>query len=61
MVAVSYLTDLRQNANLLQNATDFIEKCNSYFTTKCDKSLLQYASIFLLQNKIVLLKIQQLL
>ena len=32
--------------NLLQNATDIITKCNSYFITKCDRSLLQNASGF---------------
>ena len=42
--------------SLLQNATDVITKCNSYFITKCDRSLLQNASGFLLQNVTVLLQ-----
>ena len=29
---------------LLQNAADIITKCDSYFITKCDKSLLQNAT-----------------
>ena len=41
---------------LLQNATDIITKCYSYFITKCDISLLQNASGFLLQNATVLLQ-----
>ena len=40
----------------LQNATDTITKFDSYFITKCDKSLLQNASGFLLQNATVLLQ-----
>ena len=36
--------------SLLQNATYIITKCNSYFIIKCDRSLLQNASGFLLQN-----------
>ena len=36
--------------SLLQNATDVIKKCDSYFVTKWDRSLLQNASGFLLQN-----------
>ena len=39
---------------LLQNATDIITKCDSYFIIKCDKSLLQNASSFSLQNVTVL-------
>ena len=35
----------------LQNATDAITKCNGYFTTKWDKSLLQNASAFLLKRE----------
>ena len=34
----------------LQNATDIVTKYVSYFITKCDKSLLQNVSSFLLQN-----------
>ena len=40
---------------LLQNATDIITKCDSYFITKCDRSLLQIAMI-LLQNATVITK-----
>ena len=41
---------------LLENATDNITKCGSCFATKCDKSLLQNALGFLLQNATVLLQ-----
>ena len=41
---------------LLQNGTDIITKCDSYFVIKCDKSLLRNASGFLLQNATVLLQ-----
>ena len=41
--------------SLLQNATDIITKCNRYFIAKCDRSLLQNESGFLLQNATVLL------
>ena len=34
---------------LLQHATDIITKCDSYFITKCDRSLLQNVTV-LLQN-----------
>ena len=44
------------NDTLLQNATDIITKCDSYFITKCDRSLLQNTSGFLLQNDIILLQ-----
>ena len=50
---VSYL--IRYDT-LLQNATDIITKCDSYFIIKCDRSLLQNASGFLLQNGTVLLQ-----
>ena len=40
--------------SLLQNPTDIITKCDSYFIKKCD--LLQNASGFLLQNATVLLQ-----
>ena len=33
--------------SLLQNATNIITKCGSYFITKCDKSLLQDATVLL--------------
>ena len=42
---VSYLIHY---GTLLQNATDVITKCDSYFITKCDKSLLQNVLVFLL-------------
>ena len=41
---------------LLENATDILTKCDSYFITKCGKSLSQNASGFLLQNATVLLQ-----
>ena len=50
---VSYLIHC---GTLLQNPTDIITKCHSYFITKCDKSLLQNAPGFLLQKATVLLK-----
>ena len=33
---------------MIQNATDVITKCDSNFITKCEKSLLQNASDFLI-------------
>ena len=44
--------------SLLQNAEDISTKCDSYFITKCDRSLLQHASGFLLQNVTVLYKMR---
>ena len=41
---------------LLQNVTDIITKSDSYFITKCDKSLLQNASGLLLQSATVITK-----
>ena len=41
---------------LLQNAIDIIAKCDSYFFTKYDKSLLQNASDLLLQKETVSLQ-----
>ena len=41
---------------LLQNATGIITKCDSHFYTKCDRTLSQNASEFLLQNATVLLQ-----
>ena len=41
---------------LLQNANDVIKKCDSYFVTKWDRSLLQNASGFLLQNAALIAK-----
>ena len=52
-VTVSYLS---RYDSLLQNMTAVITKYNSYFITKCDRSLLQNASGFLLQNATVLLQ-----
>ena len=52
-VMVSYLIHYD---SLLQNATDIITKCNSYGIKKCDRSLLQNASGFLLQNETVFLQ-----
>ena len=52
-VTVSYLICYN---SLLQNAADVISNCGSYFVTKCDRSLLQNVSVFLLQNAAVLLQ-----
>ena len=53
MASVSYLVHCD---TLLQNAADIIRKCDSYVITKCDKSLLQNFSGFLLQNPTILLQ-----
>ena len=55
IVTVSYLIHYD---SLLQNATDVITKCGSYFITKCDRSLLQNASgsLFVLLSSTVLLE-----
>ena len=51
-VTVSYL--IRYDS-LLKNGIDIITKCDTYFITKCDRSLLQNASgFFLLQNATVI-------
>ena len=42
--------------SLLQNVTHIITKCGSVFITKCDLSLLQYVSGFLLQDTTILLQ-----
>ena len=42
--------------SLLQNATNIIPICDSYFIRKCDRILLQNASGFLLQHATVLLQ-----
>ena len=55
---VSYLVHFN---SLLQNATDIIVKWDRYFITKCDKSLLQNALVFLLQNTTVLLQMRRFL
>ena len=52
-VTVSYLIHYD---SLLQNASDFITKCDSYVITKCDRSLFQNASGLLLQNATILLQ-----
>ena len=52
-VMASYL--IRYDS-LLQNATDIMTKCDSYFITKCDRNLLQNASGFLLRNATALLQ-----
>ena len=52
-VTVSYLICYN---SLLQNATDVITKCDSYFTTKYGRSLQQNRSVFLLENATVLLQ-----
>ena len=55
----SYLT---RYDSLFQNATDIITKCDNYFVTKCNRSLLQSASGFSLQNAMQFYqKMQQLL
>ena len=50
---VSYLVHYK---TVLHNATDIITKCDSYFITKCGKTLSQNASGFSLQNATVLLQ-----
>ena len=50
------VSDLIHYDSFLQNATDAITKCDSYFVTKRDRSLLQNASGFLLQNVTVITK-----
>ena len=50
------VSDLICYDNVLQNATDVITKYNSYFITKCGRSLLQNVSGFLLKNATVLLQ-----
>ena len=42
--------------SFLQNVTDVVTKCDSYFITKRDKNLLQNASGILLQNAKVIKK-----
>ena len=43
LIVVSYLL---HDETVLQNSTNIITKCDSYFITKCDKHLLQYTSGF---------------
>ena len=52
-VAVPYLIHCD---SLLKNAIDIVTKCDSYFITKCDRSLSQNVSGFLLQIATVLLQ-----
>ena len=52
-VTISYLMHYD---NLVQNAANIVTKCDCYFITKYDRSLLQNASGFLLQNETVLLQ-----
>ena len=49
------VSDLIRYDSLLQNAADVITKCDSYFITKRDGSLLQNATV-LLQNATVITK-----
>ena len=53
---VSYLINYD---TLLQNATDIITKCDSYFITKYDRSLLQNASGFFITKCNVYYKVRQ--
>ena len=50
---VAAVSNLVHYDTLLQNGPDII-KCDSYFITKCDKTLLQNALGFLLQNATVI-------
>ena len=50
------VSDLICYDSLLQNVTVFITKCDSYFITKRNRSLLQNASGFILQNATILLQ-----
>ena len=52
-VTISYLINYD---SLLQNATDIITKCDSYFITKCDRSFLLQNATVLLQNVIIIRK-----
>ena len=57
-VTVSYLICYN---SLLQNATDVITKCDSYFFSKCDRSLLQNASAFYYKMRQFYYKMRRLL
>ena len=57
-VTVSYLIHYD---SLSQNATDFFTKCDSYFIKKCDRSLLQNASVFYYKMRQFYYKMRQLL
>ena len=52
-VTISYLIHCE---SLSQNAANIVTKYDCYFITKCDRSLLQNASGFLLQNETVSLQ-----
>ena len=53
-VAVSYLVRYESyDCSLLQNATDIITKCDSFFITKCDRSSLQNATVLLQNAKVI--------
>ena len=53
MIVVLYLI---HNDTLLQNVTDIVIQCDSYFIKKCNKSLLQNASGFFVQHATILLQ-----
>ena len=44
------------NDTLLQNVIDIVIECDSYFISKCNKSLSQNESAFFVQNTTVLLQ-----
>ena len=52
-VTISYLSHYDTS---LQNAANIMTKCDSYFIVNSDRSLLQNASYFLLQNATVISK-----
>ena len=45
--------------SLLQDSTDIIIKCNSYFIIKCNKSLFRNALGFLIKNAAFITKLRQ--
>ena len=53
MIVVLYLV---HNDTLLQNVTDIVIHCDSYFIIECSKSLLQNESGFFVQNATILLQ-----
>ena len=56
MVLVSYLVHCN---SLLQNVTDIITKCDSYFIAKCGKSLFPNASVFYYKTQQFYYKVQR--
>ena len=55
--AIATILYLIHNNTLLQNVTEFIAKCNSYFITKsCITKVLQNMSGFSLQNATIITK-----